>query len=235
MGILGDIAPLFKKRELALVEVYQEFDDIYTFIFKKEQNLSWKAGQHGVFTILHKKINKPTRPFTLASAPSENIVKISMRIGENPSEFKKAMLELEQGMKISMRGPIGPLYINDDHPSLLVAGGIGITPFRAMLKEAEHHPNRTAPLELLYISRGENFLYKDELAEIAKTTSIQVNFLNAREDLYQGIDEFITMHKHNGRFYVAGEKTMVDSVATYLKNKNIAKSQIKKDVFIGYK
>ena len=235
MGFIQDISPLLKKRELSFVESYKESDDIYTFIFESEEGLRWKAGQHGVFSIVHKKIPKPTRPFSVASIPEENMVKITMGIGDNPSEFKKAMLELSQGMKISMRGPIGPMYISDDSPALLIAGGIGITPFRAMVKEAEKRNKRINDLTLLYIDSRESFLYQDELDEVAKNTSIHVTFLTSRDRLYQEIDNFTSMHKNNGKYYISGTKSMVDSVFAYLKGKNIEKRNIKKDVFIGYK
>ena len=102
--------------------------------------------------ITHKKIKNPTKPFTVASAPTENVVRLTMRIGDNPSDFKKAMLELKQGMKVKMSGPVGSFYLKDNNPSLLIAGGIGITPFRSILKqvEAEVEWNRKTNKTSLY-------------------------------------------------------------------------------------
>lgn len=236
MGFFQDISPIFKKRALSLVESYKESDDVYTFIFENEKDLYWKAGQHGVFSIIHKKIEKPTRPFSVASDPSENIVKITMEIGDNPSEFKKAMLELKQGMKISMRGPIGPMHKSDNNPALLIAGGIGITPFRAIVKDAEKRGNEsTKQLHLLYMDSRASFIYQTELDEIAKNTSLRVNYLTSRDDLYQEIDSFTSKYRNTGTYYLAGSKSMVDSISTYLKSINISKRNIKKDAFIGYK
>lgn len=74
MSFFQDILPIFKKRELLFLESYKESEDVYTFLFEKENDLTWKAGQHGLFNITHKSIKKPTRPFTVASAPTENKV-----------------------------------------------------------------------------------------------------------------------------------------------------------------
>lgn len=236
MSFFQDISPIFKKREIAFLENYKETDDVYTFIFEKEKDLNWKAGQHGVFSIIHKKIEKPTRPFSVASAPEENLVKITMGISENPSEFKKAMLELKQGMKISMRGPIGPMYVNDNNPALLIAGGIGITPFRSILKQMDTIGNgNEKQVCLLYLDSKKSFIYKDELDEISKNPSISVNYLNSRDNLYQEIASFTSKYKNNGKYYLAGPKTMVDSIFSYLKDRNISKRNIKKDAFIGIK
>lgn len=233
MGVLQDIAPILKKKELILRESYEEKDSVYTFIFEKEENLTWKAGQHGIFSISHKKIKKPTRPFSVASAPFEKIVKISTKINDAPSEFKQALLELEPGMKLNMRGPVGPLYIGHEKPSLLIAGGIGITPFRAMLKEAEQAGRKQ--IHLLYMDSKGTFLYKKELDEMAENMSMGVNYCQSREEFYVEIDKFIMEYQEAGMYYLGGSKSMIDSVETYLKNSRILKENIKKDIFIGIK
>jgi NAD(P)H-flavin reductase len=236
MGFFQDIAPILKKWELRFIEKYKESEDIYTFTFEKERGLQWKAGQHGVFSIIHKKIQKSIRPLSIASAPEENIIKLTMRISENPSEFKLAMLELTPGMKIGMRGPVGPLYLDDKSPSLLIAGGIGITPFRSILKQIEKKGvGSDRQITLLYLDSQKTFIYKNEFDEIAKQTSINIHYLNSRAELYQGIDEFISINKETGNYYVAGKKSMVDSVNAYLKKQNISRRNIKKDAFMGYK
>lgn len=136
MGFIQDIRPVFNKTKIKLRDKIHEANDIYTFIFDKSDALNWKAGQHGVFNITHRKVANPTRPFSIASAPFENKIQLSMQISESPSEFKQAMLELEPGMEMDMRGPIGPMYVDTpQQPILFIAAGLGITPFRAILKD----------------------------------------------------------------------------------------------------
>jgi predicted ferric reductase len=235
LSFFQDILPIFKKRELSFLESYTESEGIYTFIFKKDKDLTWKAGQHGLFNITHKSFKKSTRPFTLASAPKENVVKITIGISDEPSDFKKAMLELKQGMKVSMTGPLVSFYLKDNSPSILIAGGIGITPFRSILKQLEVEGNGIEkPIHLLYMDSKKSYIYKDELDEIANNPSISVTYLDSREDLHQEIDKLTTLYNNNGNYFVSGPKSMVDSISTYLKNNNIPKRNIKKDVFYGY-
>ncbi|WP_157274366.1 hypothetical protein [Paenibacillus fonticola] len=85
-------------------------------------DLTWKAGQYGLFSITHKSVKNGTRPFSVSSAPTENAVRITTRIGEQPSEFKKALLELTPNMKITMRCPAGPFHLQDENPALFIAG-----------------------------------------------------------------------------------------------------------------
>ena len=235
MSFFQDTLSIFKKRDLLFLESYKESEGVYTFLFKKEKDLTWKAGQHGLFSITHKKIKNPTKPFTVASTPTENVVRLTMRIGDNPSDFKKAMLELKQGMKVKMSGPVGSFYLKDNNPSLLIAGGIGITPFRSILKQVEAEWNGVEKqIKLLYMDSKKSYLFKDEIDEIANNYSISVTYLDSRDDLYREINKFTTLYKNDGKYLIAGPKEMVDATSDYLQNNNILKKNIKKDSFFGY-
>ncbi|WP_338472688.1 FAD-dependent oxidoreductase [Niallia sp. XMNu-256] len=235
MSFFQDTLSIFKKRDLLFLQSYKESEGVYSFLFKKEEDLTWKAGQHGLFSITHKKIKNPTKPFTLVSAPTENVVRLTMAIGENPSDFKKAMLELKQGMKIRMAGPVGSFYLKDNNPSLFIAGGIGITPFRSILKQVEAEGNGVEKqIQLHYIDSKKLYLFKEELDEIANKTSISVTYLDSRENLHHEINKFATLNKNNGNYFIAGSRSMVGSISTYLQKNNVSKRNIKKDAFYGY-
>ncbi|WP_339230396.1 FAD-dependent oxidoreductase [Oceanobacillus sp. FSL K6-2867] len=235
MSFFKDMLAVFKKREILLLESYKEMEGVYTFLFEKPGDLIWEAGQHGLFTITHKKIKNATRPFSVASAPAENVIRLTMKINDNPSDFKQAMLELKQGMKISMSGPVGPFNLNDNSPSLFIAGGIGITPFRSILKQIEANGNASDnPVQLLYLDSDKAYIFKNELDKIADHYSIQITYLDSKNDLYQGIDMFAQQYKNDGKYYIAGPKSMVEYISSHLRNKDVPKSNIKKDAFFGY-
>ncbi|MEK4117459.1 FAD-dependent oxidoreductase [Paenibacillus sp. FSL W8-0919] len=235
MSFFQDMFAVFKKRELPLMESRKESEDVYSFLFEKDKDLTWKAGQYGLFSITHKTIKNPTKPFSLAAAPAENMVKITTRIGENPSDFKKALLELKPGMKIKMSAPVGSFYLQDNSPSLLIAGGIGITPYRSILKQLEAEGSKDAKQQkLLYLDGNKAYIYKDELDELATRTSLNVAYLDSRDDLHEEIERFKALHNNNGKYFIAGPKSMVESISSYLLNQNISKRNIKKDAFFGY-
>ncbi|MFC4303717.1 FAD-dependent oxidoreductase [Cohnella boryungensis] len=235
MGFVQDhFMPFFKKRALRFVESYKESDDVYTFVFDKEQGLTWKAGQYGLFSITHKSIKNGTHPFSVSSAPTENVVKITTRIGKQQSEYKQSLLELTQGMNITMRGPVGSFYLNEDSPTLLMAGGIGITPFRSILKQIEAARSEgEKQIHLLYMDGNKEYLFKDELDGIAKRTSTRVTYLDSRDELHQEILKFSNLYKNKGKYYIAGPKSMVESVSSYLQSNQVSKQNIKKDAFFG--
>lgn len=234
MSFIQDILSIFKKRNLPFLERYQEADDVYTFVFEKGQDLSWKAGQHGLFTITHKKIKNGIRPFSVASAPSENVLKITTRISGKPSDFKKAMLELKPGMTVKMSGPVGGFYLKENSPTLLIAGGIGITPFRSIVKQIEADGSGAGrQMHLLYMDSDQSYLYKEELDELAATISMGISYVDSRDKLHEEIEQFASKYKE-GQYFIAGPKAMVNSVSAYLQTNGVPKRRIKKDAFFGY-
>lgn len=235
MSFLTDnLIPIFKKHELLFKESYQEAESIHTFVFEKENDLSWKAGQYGLFAITHKKMKKGTKPFSVSSAPAENVVRITTRIAEQPSDFKQALLELKPGMKFSMSGPLGPFYLKEQGPVLLVAGGIGITPFCSMLQQLQLTETQSErPVRLLYLDGTQSHIYRSELDGHAANSAVSIQYLNSRDELNAELDRYATLHA-DGQYFVAGPKSMVDAVTVYLHNKKIPKRNIAKDAFFGY-
>jgi ferredoxin-NADP reductase len=189
----------------------------------KEQNylrIYWRSRKWQIY-----------HPLSVASSPTEGVVKITTGISADPSDFKKALLELEKGMTISMSGPVGLFYSKNSSPSLFIAAWIGITPFRAMIKQMEiEGTGFEKQVKLLYLDSGKSYIYKDELD---KNTSIEVTYFETIHDLYQEIDTFITTHNNDGNYLIAGSKPNVEAITNHLKNKNISKQNIKKDVFRG--
>ncbi|MFD0959079.1 FAD-dependent oxidoreductase [Paenibacillus chungangensis] len=236
MSFFRDFLKMFKKREVVLVESYKESEDVYTFRFKKDSEVNWIAGQHGLFSITHKKIKNALKPFTVASAPTENSIQLTMRISQNPSEFKRAMLELKPGMTVSMTGPVGTFHPSDTgRPLVMIAGGIGITPFRSILKQLEMEGGGGGrAIHLLYLDSKKSYLFKDELDDLTQHLSLQVAYLDTRDDLHQEVDKLAAKYKNDGQYLIAGPKSMVSELAAYMQSKKISKRNIRKDAFFGY-
>lgn len=139
-------------------------------------------------------------------------------------------------MTIKMGGPVGAFCLEDRSPALLVAGGIGITPIRSIVKQLEAEGKKDEKhIHLLYMDSQKTYVFKDELDAIAARTSIRVSYLDSRDRLQQEIDQFAALHpKDDGQYLLSGPKAMVDSTSAYLLSQGVSKQQVKKDVFYGY-
>lgn len=237
MALFQDIFSIFKKRDLPLIESFEEAESVFTFRFEKTQDITWRAGQHGLFKITHQKIKDHTRPFTIASAPAENVIQITMKISNQPSEFKKAMLSMEKGDTIKMAGPVGEFCLKEDNSAILVAGGIGITPFRSIIKQIElGDRTNNRHIKLIYLDSSKSNLFKDEFDRIANKFDINLNYYNERENMNKELDKYIGSGSYstNCEFFVAGPKSMVEATTAYIQNQGISKRNIKKDILFGY-
>lgn len=63
----SNLIPIFKKRKLFFKESYIESENVFSFVFEKDKDMTWKAGQYGLVSITHKKIKNLTKPFSLSS------------------------------------------------------------------------------------------------------------------------------------------------------------------------
>jgi ferredoxin-NADP reductase len=235
MRFLQDnLIPFFKNRQIVFRESRKETEDVVSFLFDKPSDLNWRAGQYGLFTITHKKIKNPTKPFSVSSAPAEDVIRITTVIKDQPSEYKQALLELTPGMTVSMRGPVGPFYLKDDASVLFIAGGIGITPFRSILKQLEAEGKGKKQIQLVLVDSDKRQLFKDELDQLAAQSLVSITYLDSRDRFKQEMDQIIAPYRKKGKIMLAGPQSMVNQLFVDLTSKRISKNRIIKDSFFGY-
>jgi ferredoxin-NADP reductase len=124
------------------------------------------AGQHVDVRLTAEDGYQAQRSYSIASGPEDpNLVLTVDRLDDG--EVSPYLVdELRAGDELELRGPIGGYFVWEEAlggPLLMVAGGSGVVPFRAML----HHHRATAstvPVRVLYSSRSlEDVIYREEL------------------------------------------------------------------------
>ena len=233
MSFFNEIRAVLTTKELVFKEMKKEDEGIYTFVFEPVKPLEWAAGKHAMFFITHKKIDKAMRLFSISSCPSENKIAITTKIGENPSDYKKALLELVAGMKMTLRGPMGPFVLQQARTNCFIAGGIGITPFRSMLKDLDISKQKfDGKIKLLYINSRDTFLFGEELKAMDNENT-STEFFTDKQVLGNRIKQ-VTSQNDNTFYFVAGTKQMTTSIKQMLIELGVKKKNIKTDTFIGY-
>jgi glycine betaine catabolism B len=109
----------------------------------------------------------PVRSFSLSSSPSEaGFIAITCKISDTP--FKQALAAMRPGETGTVFGPLGSFLFDDQRPGVFLAGGIGITPLRGMIRFA-HDTSFRHEMVLLYSARTpEELVFQWELDAIAK-------------------------------------------------------------------
>src|SRR6476659_1945296 len=151
--------------ELTLLEKDKvEGTDVVSFKFSKQGDLGEKtdktlldytAGQFAFFDIggVYNDSKGPIRHFTISSSPTENFIMFSTRIRDSP--YKRRLSTLEQGAKVKVRGPEGQFVLHQDYskPAVFLSGGIGVTPFRTMIKYAT---DKQLPIKIMMYDFNRN-------------------------------------------------------------------------------
>ena len=154
---------LRKRREVAEGTMAFDFDKPPGFVFK--------AGQYLEMALIDPPETDSEgngRAFSIASAPHEEFLTIATRMRD--TAFKRVLGGLPAGSEVKIEGPFGNLVLHNNaaRPAVLLAGGIGITPFRSMVLRAanERLPHR---IFLFYSNRRpEDAAFLKELQDLER-------------------------------------------------------------------
>jgi ferredoxin-NADP reductase len=215
-----------------------ESPGVESFIFKPEKTLVWKAGQFLHYVLNHSSTDDrgSDRWFTIASAPCEKHVMITTRFdSKRSSTFKKTLKALKPGDSLEISDLDGDFIVSDTRKEyVFIAGGIGITPFRAILKQAAHE-GKLLRVTLLYANCKSVAAYKKEFDAMAKQNpNLTIHYLFSPQRIdKETVKEFVPDLK-KPLFYVSGPEPMVESIGQMLQEIGIPKKRIKQDWFPGY-
>jgi len=216
---------------LRLLASHPEVENVRTFVFEAG-GFTWFAGQCLGYRLPQAGDTEAEnqRWFTIASAPSEGEIHISTRISQ--SKFKQALNAMKVGDSIEAFGLEGDFTWEDDpsNPVTLVAGGIGITPYRSILlmRAATGRPlNGT----LLYFNRTSDVPFRSELEMLKAVHREFAMHIIVGEQI--SADAILKHAPDAARqtVYLSGPEAMVDAVGTALLHRAV---DVKQDWFPGY-
>ncbi|MDO8618805.1 MAG: oxidoreductase [Candidatus Daviesbacteria bacterium] len=234
--------------------------DIYDFIFEQSEKrvslsasarapLIFKPGQYLEWTLGYKDPDSrgTRRYFTIASSPTEDNLRIGVRLNDPSSSYKKALLNLNPGDEI-VAGSLGGEFVLPEDKSkklVFVAGGIGVTPYRSIVKNLIDK-NETRDIILLYSVRNvSDAVYMDvfkQAENLGVKTIITLTDAENIPDNWSGEKGIITKEMIEKEvpdyreriFYLSGAHGMVTSFEKTLSEMGLPKSQVKIDYFTGY-
>jgi glycine betaine catabolism B len=258
--------------ELTLLEKDKiEGTDVTSFKFSKQNDqggegredktpLNYTAGQFAFFDIggVYDDPKGPIRHFTISSSPTENFIMFSTRIRDSP--YKKRLSALDEGARVKVRGPEGQFVLHQDDyskPAVFLSGGIGVTPFRSMIKYAT---DNQLPLKIVMFDSNRNrdsILFKEEFDDwtninknlkiiytISEDEQQQQQSPSVADDWkgeYGRIDKAMILKYvdanmlNNSIFYICGPPSMLKAMQSLLQdNLEIPKERIKVEEFTGY-
>jgi ferredoxin-NADP reductase len=127
-------------------------------------------GQHVDVRLTAEDGYRAERAYSIASAPDDGRVELAVERLDDGEVSPYLAGELRQGDQLELRGPVGGYFVWEPGrggPLLLVAGGSGVVPLMAMVRQRAAAGSRV-PTRLLYSSRTlEDVIFREELERLA--------------------------------------------------------------------
>lgn len=219
-------------------QIREEAVGSFSLILEKPKGFTFYPGQYLDIKLEFDDKDKrgKDRNFTIASSPSEDFLMLTTKTGI--SDFKKTMHRLKTGQVISSAHPAGTFTLDESEPAIFIAGGIGITPFRSMIKYVLDQKLNTQ-MTLIYSNSDSNFVFKKELARWKKqllNLRIIYHVSSTKGRLNKQLLEKIvsTFYILPSTFYLAGAPAMVENLTKILGQLGIDETDIRQDSFDGY-
>lgn len=220
------------------------------FHLSKPEGFEYEPGQTIDLTLIDPKemdAEGPVRTFSLVSAPHEPELMFATRMRD--SAFKRALKNAQPGMELAWDGPYGSfiMHRNASKPAVFLAGGIGITPFMSMIKNASHkkldhqiylfHSNHT-PEDAPFLSdlteftkQNPQFHYIPTMTDMDKSSSSwsgERGFVD-KSMIAKHVKDFATPI-----YYMAGPVGFVSAMRKMLVESKVDEDNIRFEEFPGY-
>jgi ferredoxin-NADP reductase len=234
-------AKIKEKREVAKGTLMVVFDLL-------GEEVDFRAGQYFWVTLLDPPYDDergPRRHISVVTSPNERgVLGLCTRLRD--TAFKRSLAELPIGTDVDVEEPKGNFLLPEetDRPYVFIAGGIGITVFRCMLRyiAEEGLPHRVT---LVYSNRDrESTAFLDELTELEQLNPNFRLVLTMTDDAgWDGESRRIgadLLRDHLGDdlgsfwYMVAGPPAMAEAIVETLGTAGIPEEQIQVGRFSGY-
>lgn len=230
-----------------VIDVIDRIPGVKSFRFERRDGLDFKPGQW-FFVYLDIEGAETKKPFSFSSSPTEgDYIEFTKRL--TGSDFSNRLNSLKKGEIVKLGMPKGNLTFQGEYGKIaLLSGGIGITPFRSIIKYASDK-SLSSDMILLYGSQDpDNIIFKEDLDMMERSNSLlkvvhTVTCPDAPERGWKGCCGYIDSRMIKKEipdyeeriFYVCGPTSMVKCLTDILKEEmSIPQNKIKLENFAGY-
>lgn len=231
------------KFETHVKEIIPRTYNVTSFRFPRPAELNYKAGQF-FFVTLKTEGKELKKHFSFSSSPTEkNHIEFTKKLSD--SDFSTSLKALKEGDWARIDAPYGKFTFEGEHQKIgLLAGGIGITPFKSICQYCtDMHLETKATL--LYGNRKENDIaFRKELETLQrKNKNLKVVFtLNEADSTWKGSRGLINANMikkeipdyEETEFYTCGPPRMVEIMEKLVAQLGLPKTQLKREYFTGY-
>ncbi|SKC73885.1 FAD-dependent oxidoreductase [Plantibacter cousiniae (nom. nud.)] len=215
--------------------------------FSSKRSIPFAAGQYLELSLPHRgaDVRGSRRVFSISSPPDDDrTIRVAMRVPERASSFKRALNALPVGASLSATGVWGDFVLPKDtsKPILLLAAGIGITPFVSQLSRLHLRADQRDVVLVYVVSDPQELAYAAEL----ETWGTPVLVVGPTDDVrlpdgWRGLGPGRLDHERlaeavpdlaEREVFISGPPAMIEALKPALRG--IGVGHVRTDAFSGY-
>jgi predicted ferric reductase len=223
-------------RQLRVVSVVAEAPDVVSVSVtgRRLDAFGAEPGQFFRWRFLTRQLWWAANPYSLSAAPRPDLLRITVRVA---GEHSRALRDLTPGTRVWAEGPYGGFTaaLRTRAKVLLIAGGVGISPVRALI---ESIPARPGDLTVIYrASTEDDLVLRREIDQIAAARGARVHYLVGSRSSDAGVwlapvnlRRLVPgLERHD--VFLCGPDGLVDTVRGSLRAAGVARSHIHNESF----
>ncbi|PIZ99101.1 MAG: hypothetical protein COX77_02560 [Candidatus Komeilibacteria bacterium CG_4_10_14_0_2_um_filter_37_10] len=222
--------------QFRITKVVAENHNVYSIYLSGKQlvNFKYSGGQFVIARFLAAKFWQQAHPFSISQEPGTDNLRLTIKAS---GDFSKQIKNLPVGTPVLIDGAHGTFVPQQKKKQyLMIAGGIGITPIRAMLPEII---NNGGEIILFYTNKKEeDLIFGEELKQIERGGHLHCfyHFTQEEGSLSQPRLDFVTIRKEvfdwaEREIYLCGPKPMIISLLAQFKEVGVPRSHIHYELF----
>lgn len=207
--------------------------DVLKIRFEKPDDFSFSPGQAADVAINQPDWKDAIRPFTFTSLPADNFLEFHIKTYPEKKGVTNHLLSLKAGDELILGEVFGT--INYRGEGTFIAGGAGITPFLAILRNLWAE-DKLGSNKLLYANKtAADIVEKEEFESMLGNNFVNILSDEKADSYAHGFitEEFLkaNISDFNKYIYLCGPDPMMDALDKQLKNLNVDESLIVKEGF----
>jgi hypothetical protein len=211
-----------------ILEVNNVTHDVKRFVTTKPEGYSYTPGQATVVSLNKPDLKEARRPFTFTSLNEEPNLEFIIKIYEQKHGVTDAMDELKKGDELIINQPWGAIQYKG--PGYFIAGGAGITPFIAILRNLRNENKLNGNVLLFSNKKEEDVILKKELDEMLGENVIYTLTREEKEGFESGRinKEFLKKYikDFDKHFYVCGTPEMTEEINATLSEMGVSSDSL---------
>jgi glycine betaine catabolism B len=229
--------------EASIKEIIAQTADCYSYRFARPEGFDYKPGQFMLYTIKGG-AKELMHAFSFSSSPTElDYIEFTKKFTAN--EYSVALKNMKLSDVATVEAPFGKFTFEGEYPKIaLLTGGIGITPFRSIIKYCSDKRLSTSIILFYGCRSPSDIAFKTDLDQLQTQNPNfkTIYIVNVPNPEWKGSvgninEEMIKkeMPDYKDRvFYACGPPGMVAAMTNLIQGLAIPESALKLENFAGY-